>query len=235
MNRNPRWSRNDKLAVAGIVVAVASLFSPEVRRFIGLEKTTATPSLVTQVQTTPAPPQPVPVSPSPTPEKKVRIDVRGTGNVVAGSVTQSGNCNVNQIGGDGNSASVNCGPQLRLPEQRIEQLAALLSARQGTVSIDVRNADGATNRDAGNLLAAFAKSRTWNTQGVNQIIHGTDVGADGLPIPDPVGIHLYVRSEKAALADFVRASLQRIGIESHEDIDENVKSFDIRILVGASE
>jgi hypothetical protein len=237
MKRKTSWSRGEKQAAIAIVVAViacaSAFFIPEVRRFVGLEKpTVSTPITVTQAETPAPPPQTAPAAHA---AKPVQIEQRGTGNGAAGSTEQAGNCNINQIGGNGNSASVNCGLQLRIPEQRIEQLAALLSARTGTVSIEVRNADGATNRDAGNLLAAFAKSRTWSTQGVNQIIHGTDIGADGQPIPDPVGIHLYVRSEKAALADFVRASLRAVGIESHEDIDENVESFDIRILVGASE
>lgn len=91
-----------------------------------------------------------------------------------------------------------------------------------------------TSRDANNLLTAFAKSRTWNTQGVGRMIHGTDIGPDGLPIPDPVGIHLYVSTGNSAIADFVKASLKAVEVESHKEIDERVGS-DIRILVGASE
>ena len=149
MTKTP-WSRNQKIAVWGVcipvVLAVLSLFSPEVRRFVGLEKPIAPPTPVARIETPPpSTPQTHPAVSNSKASKKphikpVRIDMQGTGNVVAGSITQSGNCNVNQIGGNGNSGSVNCAPQLRIPEQRVDPLAAFLSARRGTVSITVRNA-----------------------------------------------------------------------------------------------
>jgi hypothetical protein len=232
-----KWSRAELWTAVGVLVAVvigvSAFFVPEVRRFIGLEKPTVPAVIPTHTETPRvSPPQTIPAASKPKPPK---IEQRGTGNGATESIKQSGNCDINQIGGNGNSATANCGPQLRLPEQRIDQLASLLSIKHGTVSISVRNADGITNHDATNLLTAFAKSHTWTTQGVNQEIHGTDIGADGLPIPDPVGIHLYVRSEKAPLADFVKTSLKRIGIESRKEIDDSVNGIDVKILVGAPE
>jgi hypothetical protein len=155
---------------------------------------------------------------------------------VGGNITQ-GPCSNLQIGGTGNSASTNCGPQLRFPESSIVKLAELLAAQHGTVSIDVKNADSMTSRDANNLLTAFAKAHSqWATHGVNQTIHGTDIGADGLPIPDPVGIHVHARSERLALAEFVKKSIkQAVGIESYVETDESVTSVDIAIIVGAFE
>jgi hypothetical protein len=109
-----------------------------------------------------------------------------------------------------------------------------LAGQSGTVSIDVNNADSLTIRDANNLLTAFAKAH-WTTSGVNQTTHGTDIGTDGLPIPDPLGIHLHARSERLALAEFVKRSIKTIGIESHVEKDESVTSVDVAIVVGAFE
>jgi hypothetical protein len=245
------WSRNDKLVVIAIAIAVMALgsafFIPEVRRFFGLEKTTdPAAGAVTRVETTPplSAPQTAPVAPKPTPPRKPlttkpmpspKSEQHGASSGSVGNLDQSGNCNINQIGGSGNQASANCIPQLRISEQRVGQLATLLSAQHGTVSIDVRNADGITSRDADNLLTAFAKARTWNYIGVNRMIHGTDIGADNLPIPDPVGIHLYSRTQQTAVADFVKRSLKAVGVESHKEIDESVKDIDVKILVGALE
>jgi hypothetical protein len=120
---------------------------------------------------------------------------------VGGNITP-GPCSNIQIGGEGNIASSICGPQLRFPESNIDKLTGLLAGQSGTVSIDVNNADSLTIRDANNLLTAFAKAH-WTTSGVNQTTHGTDIGTDGLPIPDPLGIHLHARSERLALAEFV--------------------------------
>lgn len=155
------------------------------------------------------------------------------GGVTAGNITQ-GPGSIAQVGGIGNRASIINGPQLRFSERRIEELANLLSAHRGVVSIDVRNADSITNRDALNLLTAFAKAG-WTTQGVNQLIHGTDIGADGLPIPDPTGIHIYARSERAALAESLKEALKKFGVETHVETDETVTGGDIKILVGTSD
>jgi hypothetical protein len=155
---------------------------------------------------------------------------------VGGNITQ-GPCSNLQIGGTGNNASHNCGPQLRFPESDIDKLAELLAAKRGTVSIGVENPDSMTTRDANNLLMAFAKAHShWTTSGVGTTMHGTDIGADGLPIPDPVGIHLHARSERLALAEFVKRSIkQAVGIESHVETDENATSVDIAIVVGTFE
>lgn len=188
--------------------------------------------------------QPTPTSKSePTPEQRATQSSKpkssnssGANNSgsVGGNIT-TGPCSNVQMGGTGNSASTNCGPQLRFPESNIDTLARLLDGRSGTVSIDVKNADSLTIRDANNLLTAFAKAH-WTTSGVNQTTHGTDIGADGLPIPDPLGIHLRARSERLALAEFVQKSIkQSIGIESHVETDENVTSVDVAIVVGAFE
>lgn len=155
------------------------------------------------------------------------------GGVTAGNITQ-GPGSIAQVGGIGNRASIINGPQLRFSERRIEELANLLSAHPGVVSIDVRNADSITNRDALNLLTAFAEAG-WTTQGVNQLIHGTDIGADGLPIPDPAGIHIYARSERAALAESLKEALKKFGVETHVETDETVTGGDIKILVGTSD
>jgi len=56
MKKKTPWSRNDKLAVAGIVVAVmafaSAFFIPEVRRLFGLEKPPVPVETVTQGETT---------------------------------------------------------------------------------------------------------------------------------------------------------------------------------------
>lgn len=127
--------------------------------------------------------------------------------------------------------------ELRFPESSIGKLAELLAAQTGTVSIDVNNPDSVTSRDAINLLTAFARAHShWTTHGVNQSTHPPDIGADGLPIPDPSGIHLHARSERLALAEFVKKSIkQSVGTESHVETDESVTSVDVAIVVGAIE
>jgi hypothetical protein len=157
----------------------------------------------------------------------------GNQNVTGNTVTQDSG-SISQIGGSGNSAAItnNFGPQLRFPEQRLDRLATLLRTQRGTVSISVENADANTLQDATNLLAAFAKAK-WITQGVNTSIHGTDIGADGLPVPIRNGIHIYSRAEQSALAEFVGKALKReFGIESHKEIDQNLADFDVALFVG---
>jgi hypothetical protein len=232
------WTRAQKLLVCtGIGVPILIAVLPLLRSGDKPAVQTVTQTMtVTQPPTSQVPdaskPSPPNTHPKPVPPS---IEQHGTGNGAVGKIDQSGNCNINQIGGSGNQATANCGSQLRISERKVDRLATLLSAERGSVSINVKNPDSNTNRDADDLLVAFAKSRTWNYAGVNRTIHGTDIGADNLPIPDPVGIHIYFRAGQTNLADFVKKSLEEIGVKSHEDIDESVKDLDIKIIVGASE
>lgn len=193
-------------------------------------------------------PEPVPpTSPAPAPKeppaKKLPQTKRepqgqqqsGKENIQTGPVTQ-GPCGNVQIGGSGNQATTNCGPQVRFPQQQMDALAKLLSAQRGGVSISTENADSTTLQDATNLLTAFAKARTWTTQGVNTSIHPPDIGADGLPIPIPKGVHISARSEKSVVAEFVKAAIKQVtGVEAHVATDETLTNFDVSILVGVPE
>src|SRR5882672_1877470 len=190
--------------------------------------------------------QPAPAATSkPTPEKpqppvgKNRSSANGThaagdNSAAIGSVNQ-GPCSVLQAGGSNNQATGgNCAPQPRLPSEKISQLATSLSAQHWNVSIDVRNADSITSEDANNLLVAFAKAG-WNRQGVNQTLHGTDIGDNGLPVPEPKGIHIYARSQRQDVARFVQTALKSIGIQSHVETDDSLNDYDVKILVAAIE
>jgi len=158
----------------------------------------------------------------------------GDNTAAIGSVNQ-GPCSVLQAGGSDNQATGgNCAPQPRLPPEKVNQLATSLSAQRWNVSIDVRNADSITSEDANNLLLAFAKAG-WNRQGVNQNIHGTDIGDEGLPVPEPKGIHIYARAQRKEVARFVQTALKSIGIQSHVEADDSLNDYDVKILVAAIE
>ncbi len=152
-----------------------------------------------------------------------------------GTVVQ-GPCSNLQIGGVGNSSSINCAAQRRIPNQKISKLTELFSAYPGSsVSIRVRNADGITIQDANNLLMAFAKTGTWRYSGVHQLISGTDIGSDGMPIPELTGVHIYARAERMGLALSVKNALKVVGVDSAIEVRETVTGDDINILVGAPE
>jgi hypothetical protein len=153
------------------------------------------------------------------------------------TVVNQGPGSIAQVGGSHNKAVVtnNFGPQLRLPDQQIGELAQLLAQQHGTVDISTENADGTTLEDANNLLAAFAKAG-WNRAGVNVAIHGADIGADGLPIPTRKGIHIYARPEKSSIAFFIGGAIKHVtGIQPRVETDEVPAQFDVEIFVGASE
>jgi len=110
VNKRVRWSRNDKLGVAAVVIALVALVSafvlPEARQFFGLEKQ-ATVQAQAQGQTSAAPPagepqQTIPSTPQPiTPKSqtvqhsttKVSGDSNVAGNNVAGTGNELGNNN----------------------------------------------------------------------------------------------------------------------------------------------
>lgn len=226
------------LGLLTIITMVGFAYLVYVRFTVKSISTTSSPETEIQRPPSATPPETASVraqAPAKTGQSRVPSQtMKGApGGVTAGNITQ-GSGSITQVGGVGNRASIINGPQLRFSEQRIEELANLLSAHPGAVSIDVRNADSITNRDAINLLTAFAKAG-WGTQGVGQLIHGTDIGANGLPIPDPTGIHIYARLERAVVAESLREALKKFGIEPHMETDETVTGVDIRILVGASE
>jgi hypothetical protein len=164
-----------------------------------------------------------------------KIEQHGSASGAVGGSIQQGPCSNVQIGGTNNTATTNCAPQLRVPLEKIKPLAGLLGAYRGSVSVRGDNADGVTLRDATNLLSAFALAQSWSTAGVNQVIHGTDIGADGLPVPSPTGIHIYARSERMTLAKSVQAALASVGVKSSVEPPESAMSYDLDILVGAQE
>jgi hypothetical protein len=143
----------------------------------------------------------------------------------------NGICN----GGDNNGDQrvYNFGPQLRFPEQRLSDLATLLAERHGSVTISVENADSITRQDATNLLTAFAKAH-WDRGGVNTSTHGTDIGPDGQPIPDPAGIHIYYGNDPQSfeLADFAESALKKFGVDSIKDLKTDLSGPGIGIEVG---
>jgi hypothetical protein len=125
-------------------------------------------------------------------------------------------------------------PQQRFPRERINELADLLSAHYGAVTISVHDPDSTTNEDASNLLAAFAKAK-WNTSGVNQEVYGTEIGSDGLLISDPVGIHIYSISQRFDNAMFVKEALKYFGVDSVLEIDLKLSDGRLSIVVGRPE
>jgi hypothetical protein len=78
----------------------------------------------------------------------------------------------------------------------------------------VVNPTGFTDHDANNLARAFGISRSWNFSGVSHTTKGQDIGADGLPMPDPVGIQISATQEHLDLARCVQSALSAIGVES---------------------
>jgi len=117
------WTRAQKLLVCTgigvpVLLGVLSLF-----RSAKPVAPTATQT-VTQTVTVTQPPTlqvvPEPSKPSrpnthtnPVPPS---IEQHGTGNGATGGIDQSGNCNINQIGGNGNQATVNCVPEWHFSE-----------------------------------------------------------------------------------------------------------------------
>lgn len=192
-----------------------------------------TPPVATSVLSTPAP-EPQTKTPHARSNSPSRSVTSNNGASV-GSITQ-GAGSIAQIGGSGNTATVNNVPRPRIPEQKISPLADLLAGYRGSsVSVHVENADAITSQDATNLLTAFAKTHVWGTAGVGREIHGSDIGADGLPVPDPTGIHIYARSERMGLANSVKKALESVGVKSVVEGKESVTGFDIDILVGGPE
>jgi hypothetical protein len=194
MKKTP-WSRNQRLAVWSIVVpavlAFLSLFSSEVRRFVRLEKPRAPARTTTQAETIPPAsiPQTTPDTSKPKPPRKqyttkpaTQIEQRGTGNGAAGSIDQSGNCNINQIGGSGNQASVNCAPVERhLSEKQKAALKGLVVPDSISVTLTMTNEGdsqtyGREIADALNLPSANQSlGLTWSSprppQGTTVRIH----------------------------------------------------------------
>jgi hypothetical protein len=171
------WSRADKLTALTVFVAViacaSAFFIPEVRQFFGLEKPTAPAlSTVTQIETTPPPsasqtaPETTPDATKSKPSKKPttkpvppQIEQRGTGNGAAGSIDQSGNCNINQIGGSGNQATANCAPQQRhLSEDQKTKLASLLKAAAPQELYFVSAPDAETTYFSSEILSVLASA-----------------------------------------------------------------------------
>ena len=164
-----------------------------------------------------------------------RVGPRTSGTSI-GTVTQGPGSalSINQQGGI-TAGTVNLGPQLRFPEKRIDGLADLLAARRGRVNVSTDNADSITLRDATNLVTAFAKAK-WSTAGPNVSIHGTDIGADGLPVPVRTGIHISTRAGNSALAEFIKQAIkQTTGVDASEETSANLPNDDVEIFVGPSE
>jgi hypothetical protein len=202
---------------------------------------TTPPPLAKEITRPPVPPKiaylktpPKPKSSGPTNIATGNQNV--TGNAITGSqVCPGGICAGGDITGSP-SVTNNFGQQLLFTEQRMDNLAGLLAARHGSISISVENTDSTTLQDATNLLTAFAKTRTWTTQGVNTSTHGSDIGADGLPIPTRKGIYLSTRSEKSSTAKFIKEAIKQVtGIEAHVETDETLTNLDVGIFVGAPE
>jgi hypothetical protein len=164
-----------------------------------------------------------------------RIEPRTSGTSI-GAVTQGPGSalSINQQGGI-TAGTVNLGPQLRFPEKRIDELAGLLAAHRGRVNVSTDNADSITLRDATNLVTAFAKAK-WSTAGPNVSIHGTDIGADGLPVPVRTGIHISTRTNNSALAEFIKQAIkQATGVDAYEETSAKIANDDVEIFVGPSE
>jgi hypothetical protein len=179
MKKKPPWSRADKLTALAVFVAViacaSAFFIPEVRQFFGLEKPTAPAlSTVTQIETTPpasasqTAPETTPDATKSKPSKKPttkpvppQIEQRGTGNGAVGSIGQSGNCNINQIGGSGNQATANCAPQQRhLSEDQKAKLASLLKPA-GPEEFYFVSAPDAETTHFGNEILTVLDSAGW--------------------------------------------------------------------------
>jgi hypothetical protein len=65
------------------------------------------------------------------------------------------------------------------------------------------------------------------------VIAGTDIGADGRPVPIPTGIHIYAKSSMDDLALFVQRELKNVAnLDSSIEQKSNLGGCDIRIFVG---
>jgi len=158
-------------AIAAIIAIPCTLFFPEARRFVGLEKPAAVTAPLTASKPEVTPPQKV-ASSTPTPEQRPqrshsshRAGVptapqqpTGNGNgSIGGGITQ-GAGSIAQIGGSGNTATVvNNGPRrLVLSEQQQSGLASHLSGLQGeSVEIDVSSATPETSKFADALISSL--------------------------------------------------------------------------------
>jgi hypothetical protein len=238
MKHGEPWSRADKIGfgslAVGVLGVVAALLFPEVRVWLHLEKP-AVPAALSQLQTPEVHTSPPPAQSRTSTTVKQRgpnVSTHGNKSPAVGTLNQ-GPGSIAQVGGSSNRAEItnNFGPQLRFPRERINELAELLSAQHGTVTISVRNPDSTAEEDASNLLTAFAKAN-WNTSGVNQEIHGTDIGPDGLPISDPVGIHIYAITLWLDRAMFVKEALKYFGVDSVLETDVKLSDGRLSIVVG---
>lgn len=131
----------------------------------------------------------------------------------------------------------NYGVQSRvLDDMTVSTLADKLSAHQSVVRIDIENPSGDSEPYANRLLLAFGRGH-WTTQGVNKAIHGTDIGADGLPVPIPTGLHIYSRSGRDdPLALFVEQTIKSVGVACHPvEKEATLDSGIIRLFVGDAE
>lgn len=161
-------------------------------------KSPPTPSIATTKTPKPKPPQ-------------VKIVQHGTGNgVVGGNVTQ-GPCSTLQIGGTGNTATTNCGPQLP-PERTLRPgdetaLVSALSQHQGKVTIGALGTDSSSEpyKFAQKLQHVFhAAGWTFVEQGIapsfsSQAWTGITVEAEGNPkTPIPASTVFVIRALQGA-------------------------------------
>ena len=122
------WTRAQKLAVwtgigVPIFIAVLSLFRSGEKPAAQTVTQTVT---VTQPPTSQVVPDPSKPSPHTKPLPPPSIEQHGTGNAAAGRIDQSGNCNINQIGGSGNQATVNCATEWHFSEAQRNKWAAFV-------------------------------------------------------------------------------------------------------------
>lgn len=92
-----------------------------------------------------------------------QIEQHGTGNGAVGSIDQSGNCNINQIGGSGNQATANCAPVERhLSEQQKAALSSLVVPASVKLTLTMTNEGDAQSygREIGDALNLSPANRT---------------------------------------------------------------------------
>ena len=133
-----------------------------------------------------------------------------------------------------NTGTVNVGSQLRSIGDE-DALANVLSARHGSISIDVHNPGGDTESYANSWLSVFHKAR-WSTIGVGKVISGTDIGPDGSPVQIPKGIHVYYKPAQSGLASFVAETIRSKGTDCHlPEMDPTIGAVDLKLFVGDQE
>ncbi len=188
MAKKTPWSRNQRIAVWAIVVpvvlAILSLFSPEVRKYVGLEKpmssvATAPASLVSSASPSSAPPASVTPSISETPRAKQHIAQRakiaGNGNVNQTS-TGASSPNVstpNGIAIVGNQGTVTnptvnnfAAPNRRLSDEQRSALLACLRTNPGAFTVNALANNSEAYRyaqDFSEVLTAAAWKNEWPT------------------------------------------------------------------------